>query len=109
MAERLAADADPDRFGVKAMYLFGSTKNGTARPDSDIDLLVHADPTPEQRIALEAWLEGWSACLAEVNYLRTGHRRERHAHGPHRQQRATSRRRPATRRRSRLQRTRRGH
>jgi hypothetical protein len=77
MAERLAADADPARLAVKAMYVFGSTKNGTARPDSDIDLLVHADPTPEQRVALEAWLDGWSACLAEVNYLRTGHRRER--------------------------------
>lgn len=77
MAERLAADADPARFAVKAMYVFGSTKNGTARPDSDIDLLVHADPTPEQRVALESWLDGWSACLAEVNYLRTGHRRER--------------------------------
>ena len=76
MAERVAADTDPERFGVKAMYVFGSTKNGTARPDSDIDLLVHADPSPEQRIALEYWLEGWSACLAEINYLRTGHRRE---------------------------------
>jgi len=76
MAERLAADASPDRLGVRAMYVFGSTKNGTARPDSDIDLLVHADTTPEQRIALEAWLQGWSECLAEVNYLRTGHRRE---------------------------------
>lgn len=75
MAERLAADADPERFGVKAMYVFGSTKNGTARPDSDIDLLVHADTTPAQRVALEYWLEGWSACLAEINYLRTGHRR----------------------------------
>ena len=75
MAERLAADADPARFGVQAMYVFGSTKNGTARPDSDIDLLVHADTTPEQHIALEYWLEGWSACLAEINYLRTGHRR----------------------------------
>ena len=77
MAERLAAEADPARFAVKAMYVFGSTKNGTARPDSDIDLLVHADPTPEQRVALDSWLDGWSACLAEVNYLRTGHRRER--------------------------------
>ncbi len=76
MAERLAADTGPDRFGIKAMYVFGSTKNGTARPDSDIDLLVHADTTPEQRIGLEAWLQGWSECLAEVNYLRTGHRRE---------------------------------
>jgi hypothetical protein len=77
MAERLAADADPARFGLRAMYVFGSTKNGTARPDSDIDLVVHADPTPEQRVALESWLDGWSACLAEINYLRTGHRRER--------------------------------
>ena len=76
MAERLADDAGPNRFGIKAMYVFGSTKNGTARPDSDIDLLVHADTTPDERVALEAWLTGWSECLAEINYLRTGHRRE---------------------------------
>ncbi len=22
------------------------------------------------------WLEGWSRCLSEINFLRTGHRRE---------------------------------
>ncbi|MDH7515401.1 MAG: PEP/pyruvate-binding domain-containing protein [Bacteroidota bacterium] len=74
MAERIAAHLDPDRFGVKAMYVIGSTKNATAGPDSDIDLLVHLDGNPEQRRELELWLHGWSLCLAEINYLRTGYR-----------------------------------
>jgi hypothetical protein len=74
MAERIAADVDPERFGVKAMYVFGSTKNATAGAASDIDLLVHAGEDPVKRQALTLWLEGWSACLAEMNYLRTGHR-----------------------------------
>jgi hypothetical protein len=74
MAERIAADADPVRFGIKAMYVFGSTKNATAGPASDIDLLVHVEDDPARREALTLWLEGWSACLAELNYLRTGHR-----------------------------------
>ena len=39
--ERMAEHLDPVRFGVKAMYLFGSTQNGTAGPQSDIDLLIH--------------------------------------------------------------------
>jgi hypothetical protein len=74
MAERLAADMDPSRFGVKGVYVFGSTKNATAGPGSDIDLIVHLSGTVEMREALQAWLEGWSLCLAEMNYLRTGYR-----------------------------------
>ena len=56
-----------------------STKNATAGPASDIDLLVHlaAGSRPEQQRALAEWLEGWSLCLAEANFLRTGVRRER--------------------------------
>jgi hypothetical protein len=77
MAERMASDVDAARLGVKAMYLFGSTKNGTAGASSDIDLLVHVNGTDDQRQCLEAWLDGWSACLAEMNYLRTGQRRDR--------------------------------
>jgi hypothetical protein len=76
MAERVAADVDPQRFGVNAMYVFGSTKNATAGASSDIDLLVHVTGTAEQRAALELWLEGWSAALAEMNYFRTGHRKK---------------------------------
>jgi len=74
MAERLASRLDPDRFGVKAMWVFGGTKNGTAGPGSDIDLLVHFDGTKEQRKELLLWLEGWSMSLAEMNYVRTGYR-----------------------------------
>jgi len=73
MAEHIAGQIDPDRFGVKAMYVFGSTKNATAGPKSDIDLLVHFEGTPEQRKELETWFEGWSLSLAEINYLRTGY------------------------------------
>jgi hypothetical protein len=74
MAEQIAASLDPDRFGVEALYLIGSTKNATAGPGSDLDLIVHFRGSPEQRAQLKAWLEGWSLCLAELNYLRTGYR-----------------------------------
>jgi pyruvate,water dikinase len=72
MAERIAAQVEADRFGVVAMYVFGSAKNATAGPGSDLDLLVHFRGTPPQREALQTWLEGWSLCLDEMNYLRTG-------------------------------------
>jgi len=73
MAERIAAKMDERRFGVVGVYVFGSVKNATAGPGSDIDLLVHLRGTPKQRVALERWLEGWSLCLAELNYLKTGY------------------------------------
>ncbi len=76
MAESVAARLDRKRFGVKALYLFGSTKNATAGPASDIDLLVHFVGTDQQRHALEQWFEGWSLSLSEINYLRTGYRTE---------------------------------
>ncbi|MFH1011855.1 MAG: PEP/pyruvate-binding domain-containing protein [bacterium] len=72
MAECIAEHLDADHFGVKAMYIFGSAKNATAGPGSDIDLLVHFDGIEEQRQLLEQWLEGWSLCLSEMNFLRTG-------------------------------------
>jgi pyruvate,water dikinase len=74
MAEQIAADLDPDRFGVKAMYIFGSVKNATAGPSSDIDLLVHDGGEDRQRDQLALWLDGWSHSLAEMNYLRTGYK-----------------------------------
>jgi pyruvate,water dikinase len=74
MAQRIASLLEPERFGVKAAYVFGSTKNGTAGPASDIDLLLHVDEGDGRRPALELWLEGWSQSLAEINYLRTGYR-----------------------------------
>ena len=73
MAERLARRLDPGRFGVRAVYLFGSTASATAGPGSDIDLLIHFTGTPSQRQELLLWLEGWSLSLSEQNYLRTGY------------------------------------
>jgi predicted nucleotidyltransferase len=73
MAERIAEDIDPARFGVVAMYIIGSVKNANAGPASDLDLLIHVRGTEEQRRELETLLQGWSRCLGEVNYLRTGY------------------------------------
>jgi predicted nucleotidyltransferase len=72
MAKHLAAELDAEKFGVVALYLFGSTKNATAGPGSDIDLLVHFRGTPEQESELRSWLGAWSQRLAEMNYQRTG-------------------------------------
>jgi len=73
MAGCIAEKLDPVRFGVKAFYIFGSTKNATAGPCSDIDLLLHCQGTEQQREELLKWLEGWSLCLDELNYLKTGY------------------------------------
>lgn len=73
MAERIAERLDPELFGVKALYLFGSANNATSGPGSDIDLLIHFDGTELQRKELLLWLNGWSLCLDEMNYLKTGY------------------------------------
>jgi hypothetical protein len=77
MAERMAAVVDAERFGLRAIYLFGSAKNATAGPASDIDLIVHDDGGEAHRQAMRDWLDGWSAALTELNYLRTGVRAAR--------------------------------
>ncbi len=74
MAETIALRINPSIFGVKNLYIFGSTKNATAGPKSDIDLLVHFAGSEEQRKSLLFWLQGWSFCLSEMNFLRTGYK-----------------------------------
>ncbi|MCB1060140.1 MAG: nucleotidyltransferase domain-containing protein [Calditrichaeota bacterium] len=74
MVERLARSMNAEEFGVRALYIIGSTKNGTAGPGSDIDLLIHFAGTSAQQEALHQWLKGWSLCLDEINYLKTGYR-----------------------------------
>ncbi|MEE4259894.1 MAG: PEP/pyruvate-binding domain-containing protein [Bacteroidales bacterium] len=74
--EKLAAQLDPERFGVKGFYLFGSVKNAHAGPSSDIDILIHFTGSDEQRKELRSWLEGWSLCLSQINFLRTGNKTE---------------------------------
>ncbi len=76
LAEQIAFHCPAGRWGVKAMYLFGSAADGTAGPSSDIDLLVLFQGRAQQRKDLELWLQGWSLSLAEMNYLRTGYHSE---------------------------------
>jgi pyruvate,water dikinase len=73
MAKQIASELDAKRFGVKNFYIFGSTKNAIAGPGSDIDILLHFAGTEKQKKELTLWLEGWSLCLSEMNYLRTGY------------------------------------
>jgi hypothetical protein len=72
--ENIAANLDMEKFGVRALFLIGSVKEGTCGPASDIDLLVHFEGSPEQAFALTAWFDGWSLCLAEANRIRTGYK-----------------------------------
>jgi len=74
MTEKLAAQLDKERFGVKAMYVVGSTQNATAQAGSDIDLLINFKGNKTQRQELLTWLEGWSLALDEMNFMRTGYK-----------------------------------
>jgi len=74
MAETIASKLSASRFGVKAFYLFGSTKNASAGPSSDIDILIHFTGNNNQKESLINWLEGWSLTLSENNYLKTGYK-----------------------------------
>jgi hypothetical protein len=73
MAEKIAAEVDAEKFGIKAFYIIGSTKNATAGPASDIDLLIHCANELPYKNELLAWLNGWSLCLSEMNYEKTGY------------------------------------
>ncbi|MCD4775115.1 MAG: nucleotidyltransferase domain-containing protein [Candidatus Aegiribacteria sp.] len=76
MAETMASNIDPDQYGIKGIYLFGSTKNATAGPCSDIDLLIHFEGDDRTREQLESYLNGWDVSLCEMNYIRTGFKTE---------------------------------
>lgn len=76
MAELIAAKMDVKEWSVKGIYLFGSVKNAKAGPASDIDLLIHFTGNEQQQKLLQSWLDGWSLCLSEFNYLKTGYQTE---------------------------------
>jgi len=74
MAEKISSQLDPKRFGIRSIHLVGSTLNATAQAGSDIDLLVCHKGTLKQKQDLSSWFEGWSLCLDEMNFLRTGYK-----------------------------------
>jgi len=73
-AEQIAAKLNPEKFGVKRFFVFGSTKNATAGPGSDIDLLIHFTGNNKQLHDLNTWLDGWSVSLDYTNFLKTGYK-----------------------------------
>jgi predicted nucleotidyltransferase len=70
--EEIAETFDAEIYGVESLYLIGSTKEGTAGPASDIDLLVHFKGTEEQKDKLLAWFNKYGKKLDEENKERTG-------------------------------------
>lgn len=76
MAETMASNIDPDQYGIKGIYLFGSTKNASSGPCSDIDLLIHFEGDDRTRELLKSYLCGWDVSLCEMNYIRTGFKTE---------------------------------
>lgn len=76
MAESIAEKMDLEVMGVKGLYLIGSTKNANAGPSSDIDLLIHFHGDDNQLCCLKSWLDGWSYCLGEISFMRSGYRPE---------------------------------
>ncbi|MDD4018518.1 MAG: pyruvate, phosphate dikinase [Spirochaetales bacterium] len=77
MARQIADAMDMEAYGVKGVYLFGSTNTGETGIGSDIDLLIHAEDDPARLEQLSHWLDGWSQALARINFLQTGHDTER--------------------------------
>lgn len=72
MADQIVNEMDFAAYGIKGVYLFGSTDEETAGPCSDIDLLIHFEGDEEKQNSLSKWLDGWSLALERINYLRTG-------------------------------------
>ena len=73
MARSLAETIDFSKYGIKALYLIGSTKEATAGPASDLDLLCHFQGSEDQKRMLKEWIDGWSRSLAVMNYKHTGY------------------------------------
>ena len=66
MAERLRDD-----YGAEAVILYGSRANGSARPDSDIDLLIIKDDAPGGAFKRSRRAEAFLSDIKEGYYLDT--------------------------------------
>ncbi|MFO8110666.1 MAG: PEP/pyruvate-binding domain-containing protein [Thermoplasmata archaeon] len=73
-AKELAKDLDADFYGVEAIYVCGSTKDATAGPRSDIDLIIHFKGSDDRKEKLLNWLKKKNRQLVEENEERTGYR-----------------------------------
>lgn len=74
MVHKISEHLDMEKYGIKGIYLIGSTKNANAGPGSDIDLIVHTYGDRDKELMFIQWIEGWGRCLDEINYAKTGYR-----------------------------------
>ncbi len=74
MAKRMAGHLVGNKYGVEALYLFGSSIESKASPESYIELIVHFTGNRDQKERLNEWFAGWDNALCEVNYLKTGYK-----------------------------------
>lgn len=77
MVEGFVNSLDTTRFGVVGIYLTGSVLEGNAKPNSDIDIVIHFQGTEQQKNELLIWCEGWNLSLSHINYNRSGFKIER--------------------------------
>jgi len=70
--EEITESIDPEVYGIESIYLIGSTKDGSAGPASDIDLLIHFKGNEEQREKLISWFKDYEKKVDEENQQRTG-------------------------------------
>jgi len=68
----IAKELDADFYEVEALYVLGSTKEGTAGPRSDIDIILHYKGGEEKKEKLLSWLDHKSRQIEEENKERTG-------------------------------------
>lgn len=73
MAESIALNIDPEKSGVKGVFLHGSVFNGRAGGNSDIDIIIHFEGSPRKKEKLEVWFDAWNMCLSKVNYDKSGY------------------------------------
>lgn len=72
MSVKIARNIQRPYFGIKGIYLFGSTNNMTAIRGSDIDILIYIAEDKPHFMELKAYLSKWDQILSEINFLNTG-------------------------------------
>lgn len=65
-AQKIAEEMDMQKYGVKAIYLFGSVESGNAGLCSDIDLIIRLSGKREPECSLLLWLEKWNEELCKL-------------------------------------------
>jgi len=77
MVNVISKKIDREKYGIKNLYLFGTTFLGIAGANSDIDILVHFIGNDEQLKDMQTWFDGWNLALSEINFQNSGYRVEK--------------------------------